>query len=398
MRILFVHNRYQQEGGEDVALGLEVRLLQEKGHVVSTLLFDNEGMDGFVKKVERGVQALYNRRSARIVARAIREFQPELVHVHNLFFMASPSVIRVAARHGLPVVVTLHNYRLICANALLLRDNQPCSLCVQKVFPLDGIRFKCYRGSAVETGLVTAVTGLHKVFGTWRKKVDAYIMLTEFARSRFRASSMAAASDRFHVLANFIFDPGTGEPAEKRKDFYLFVGRISPEKGVHVLLETFAGLPDIKLLIIGDGPERERMEGAYRSSANIVFAGKKAKVEVLQAMKECRALLFPSIWYEGLPFTIIEAFATGTPVFASAIGAMQELIRDGYNGFHFPPGDADALRSTILGFESHLEEKGPLYQNARATWLKNYDPDSHYAGLLAIYETVLTHKASVSHA
>jgi glycosyltransferase involved in cell wall biosynthesis len=397
MRILFIHNRYRQEGGEDIALDLEVRLLQQKGHVVSTLLFDNEGMEGFVKKIGRGVQALYNRRSARVVERTIREFRPELVHVHNLFFTASPSVIRVAARHGLPVVLTLHNYRLICANALLLRDNQPCNLCVQKIFPLDGIRYKCYRGSAIETGLVTAVTGLHKILRTWQHKVDAYITLTRFARSRFQDSSMAPVKDRLRLLPNFIFDPGVGKPAGERKDFFLFVGRLSREKGVHVLLEAFAGLPESKLVIIGDGPEREVVEQACRSSANIVFAGKKTRAEVLLAMKECRALLFPSIWYEGLPFTIIEAFAVGTPVFASAIGAMQELIRDGYNGFHFPPGDAEALRAKIIGFESRREAKEPLYENARETWLTNYDPESHYAGLLAIYESVLIHKPSVSH-
>jgi glycosyltransferase involved in cell wall biosynthesis len=398
MRILFIHNRYQQEGGEDVALDLEVRLLQQKGHVVSTLLFDNEGMDGVIKKVERGVQALYNRHSARVAERAIREFRPDLVHVHNLFFTASPSIIRVAARHALPVVLTLHNYRLICANALLLRDNQVCELCVKKIFPLDGIRYKCYRNSALETGLVTAVTGLHKVLRTWQKKVDAYITLTEFARSRFLASSMAAAGDRLRLLPNFIFDPGEGLPAGERKDFFLFVGRLSREKGAHVLLEAFAGLPDTRLLIIGDGPDREQLEETYRSFANIVFAGKKPRVEVLKCLKECRALVFPSIWYEGLPFSIIESFSTGTPVLASAIGAMQELIRDGYNGFHFPPGDAAALRAAIARFGSRPETYGPLYENARETYRKNFDPDKHYAGLLAIYESVLINKPSMNHA
>ncbi|HET6254268.1 MAG TPA: glycosyltransferase [Puia sp.] len=398
MRILFIHNRYQHEGGEDVALDLEVRLLQLKGHVVDTLLFDNEGMDGWMKKIERGLQALYNRRSARIVERAIRDFRPDLIHVHNIFFTASPSVIRVAAKHNVPVVVTLHNYRLICANALLLRDNQVCSLCVRKVFPLAGIRYKCYRGSAAETGLVTAVTGLHKVLRTWQKKVDAYITLTDFARSRFRASSMAGIQDRLRLLPNFIFDPGMGNPAGERKDFFLFVGRLSREKGAHILVEAFAGLPQSKLVIIGDGPERERLQAACGSSGNIIFAGKKTRAEVLQYMKECKALLFPSIWYEGLPFTIIEAFAVGAPVFASAIGAMQELIRDGYNGFHFPAGDAEALRKKIAAFEAQPEANGLLYENARETWLNNFDPESHYTGLMAIYESVLIHKPLTSHA
>ena len=389
MRILFVHNRYQQEGGEDVALDLEVRLLRQKGHDVSTLLFDNDDLKGLATKVKKGVDAVYSRKSARLLADAIRGFRPDIVHVHNIFFAASPAVLWAAARQRLPVVYTLHNYRLICANALLLRDNQVCHLCVKKTFPLAGIRYKCYRGSAVETGLVTLVTGLHKVLRTWRRKVAAYIVLTEFARSRMQDSSLLPAPGQLHLLPNFIFDPGEASPPATRLSSYLFVGRISREKGVHVLLEAFARLPESTVLIIGDGPDKNMLEAAYQSFKNIIFAGKKEKSQVLQAMKGCRALLFPSIWYEGLPYTIIEAFATGTPVFASAIGSMQELIRDSYNGYHFPPGDAEGLRKKIIHFESHPEEHEQLYENARRTYTGKYHPDQHYASLMSIYENVL---------
>jgi glycosyltransferase involved in cell wall biosynthesis len=397
MRILFIHNRYRHEGGEDVALDLEVRLLEQKGHAVGKLIFDNEGKDGLGQKLRRGVQALYSQRSARMTARAIREFRPDVLHVHNLFFTASPSVIRVAAKLGVPVVLTLHNYRLICANALLLRENVVCTLCVQKTFPLAGIRYKCYRGSAAETGLVTAVTGLHKLIRTWQTKVDAYITLTGFARTRFAASSMAAAGDKLRLLPNFIFDPGPGKPPGERNGYYLFVGRISPEKGVRTMLDAFSG-SGYPLLIIGDGPEKAALETAYHSYPNIRFAGKKPGNEVLAAMKECRALIFPSIWYEGLPFTIIEAFATGTPVIASEIGAMRELIRDGYNGFHFSPGNAGSLRGVITGFEEAREKFEALYEQARQTWHENYHPDIHYAGLIRIYESISINKSLESNA
>lgn len=398
MRILFIHNRYLQPGGEDVALDLEEQLLRQKGHAVSTLIFDNTAMDGWLQKVQRGVSAIYSRRSAREVDRAIRDFKPDVLHVHNLFFTASPSVIRTAARHHIPVVMTLHNYRLICANALLLRDNAVCTLCVQKVLPLDGIRYKCYHGSAVESGLVTAITGWHKMIGTWQRKVDAYITLTEFARSQFRASSMASVSDRLRLLPNFIFDPGMGRPPAGRDRYYLFVGRISQEKGVGVLLEAFSRLAGSNLVIIGDGPERSSLEEKYRSFSNIRFAGPQPKTAVLEAMKECRALVFPSIWYEGLPFTIIEAFATGTPVLASAIGSMQELIRDGYNGLHFQPGDANALIRVISAFEASPEAYSPLYGQARQTWGNNYHPEIHYNNLIGIYESVSVLKPAIQHA
>jgi len=335
------------------------------------------------------MQTLYNVRSARILDNTLLEFRPDVVHVHNLFFSASPSVLWVAARHDVPVVYTLHNYRLICANALLLRDNQVCQLCVKKTFPLEGIRYKCYRGSAVESGLVTLTTGLHKVLGTWRKKVAAYIVLTEFARSVIHSSSLLPPDGPLHLLPNFVFDPGQGKGCGGRQDFYLFAGRISREKGVHVLLEAFARLPDSRVLIIGDGPDKNQLEAAYQSFKNIIFAGRKEKSQVLQAMKECRALLLPSIWYEGLPYTIIEAFATGTPVFASKIGSMEELIRDGYNGYHFAAGDAEGLLSTIVHFEGHPEEQEQLYENARKTYTGKYHPEIHYTSLLSIYENLL---------
>jgi len=389
MRILFIHNKYQQEGGEDVALDLEVQLLLQKGHAVKTLFFNNDDIEGLATKVKKGLQAIYNFRSARILEEALADFHPDIVHVHNLFFSASPSVIWAASRYGAPVVYTLHNYRLICANALLLRDNHICHLCVKKTFPLAGIRYKCYRGSAVQSGLVTLTTGLHKVLGTWRKKVAAYIVLTEFARSIIRSSSLLPPDGPLQLLPNFIFDPGQGKDAGGRQDFYLFVGRIAPEKGVHVLLETFARLPDSRVLIIGDGPDKNRLEAMYQSFKNIIFAGKKEKAQVLRSMQECRALLFPSIWYEGLPYTIIEAFATGTPVFASKIGAMEELIQDGFNGYHFTAGDAEALKSKIVHFEGHPEEKQRLYEHARKTYTDKYHPEIHYASLLSIYENLL---------
>jgi glycosyltransferase involved in cell wall biosynthesis len=389
MRILLIHNKYQQAGGEDVAFDVEVRLLRQKGHEVDTLLFDNNDIQGLVTKVKKGLEALYNFRSAHLIGEALLRFRPDIVHVHNIFFSASPSVIRVAASHGVPVVYSMHNYRLICANALLLRDNQVCHLCVKKTFPLEGIRYKCYRGSAVESGMVTLTTGLHKVLGTWRKKVAAYIVNTQFARSVIYSSSLLPPDGPLHVLANFVFDPGPGTGVGGRQDFYLFVGRIAPEKGVNVLLEVFARLPDSRVLIIGDGPDKNRLEAAYQSCKNIIFAGKKEKPEVLQAMRECRALLFPSIWYEGLPYTIMEAFGTGTPVFASNIGALGEIIQDGFNGYHFAPGDAEGLQSKIAYFEGHPEEQERLYENARKTYVSTYHPDVHYASLLSIYENLL---------
>src|SRR5437762_4639584 len=311
MKVLFIHNRYQQAGGEDVAVEAESRLLQEKGHQVQTIVFTNAAHPGIFEKAGAGWKAIYNGDTYRVIKKRIQEFRPDVVHVHNLFFVASPSVLFAADRLKIPVVLTVHNYRLVCANALLLRNNKPCELCVGKTFPLYGIRYRCYRSSMAETALVTAVTGIHKILGTWQKKVTRYVVLTEFAKSKLSNSSLHLQPGKFIVKPNFIADPGEG--SARREDFFLFVGRLSKEKGVLLLLQAFSAMPGSRLVIIGEGPEKEFLQQQFANAVNVTFAGKLNKEEVLETMKISKALIFPSIWYEGLPFTIIESFATGTP-------------------------------------------------------------------------------------
>src|ERR1700730_1519932 len=172
MRILFIHNQYQQPGGEDVAVETESRLLEERGHLVQTIVFNNTAHSGILEKASAGWKAIYNIGSYRTIKKRIEEFGPDIVHVHNLFFIASPSVLFAAHRLKVPVVLTVHNYRLVCANALLLRNNEICELCIGKTLPLYGIRYKCYRSSMAESALATAITGIHKILGTWRKKIN----------------------------------------------------------------------------------------------------------------------------------------------------------------------------------------------------------------------------------
>lgn len=391
MKILFIHNRYQQRGGEDVAVELETQLLREKGHAVELLTFSNDALQkGALGKLRAGLHAIYNPGSAAAVKEAILRFHPDVIHVHNLFFTASPAVLWPAARYKVPVVCTLHNFRLICANALLLRDNHICERCTQKTFPLSGIRYKCYRNSAAESGLVTMVTGVHKVMHTWRNKVSAYIVLTEFARKKLQQSSLGATDRQLKIKPNFIFPPA--EDHLPREDRFLFVGRLAPEKGVDVLLEAFSGLPSNSLLIVGDGPLKTTLQEKYRHCDNISFAGNMDKEDVLRCMASSRALIFPSIWYEGLPFTIVEAFATGTPVIASDLGSMTELISDGHNGYLFPAGDVQSLRQKIDSFNEHPPQWQTLCDNAKNTYINKYHPDIHYSAVMDIYQDAIQRK------
>jgi len=371
MRILFIHNRYQQKGGEDVAVELESELLKEKGHEVRVLYFENDHINP--------LRAIGNSKSYRRGREEITNFKPDIVHVHNLFFEATPSVLRAFAVKNIPVVMTVHNYRLICANALLLRNNRPCELCVPHRFPSYGVRFKCYRHSMAASAMVVAITGTHKVKGTWKNMVDRYIFLTDFAKSRFIGSSLKVGSEKMTVKPNFVNDVGIGG---EREDFFLFVGRLSEEKGIETLVEV---AKHFRILIIGEGP--------YFIADDSGFLGKLNREEVLDYMKRCKALIFPSIWYEGLPFTILEAFATGTPVIASKLGSMAEMIQDGHNGFHFEAGNADDLREKLHLFDRLTpEERNQLSANARATYLEKYHPDIHYERIISIYEEVRNEK------
>jgi glycosyltransferase involved in cell wall biosynthesis len=387
VKILFIHNKYKQYGGEDVAVELETAVLIKKGHEVKTILFNNTTIDGFFSKIAAGIRSIYNFSSAQEISKVISHFKPDVIHIHNLFFIASPSVIYAANRHKIPVILTLHNYRLICANALLLRNNEVCELCTQKKFPLAGIKYRCYRNSAAESAMVTAITGIHRFRNTWKNKVTAYITLNEFSRSKLLHSSLHVPEHKMITKPNFVPDPGEGD--SDRENFFLFAGRVAKEKGVHVLAGAFAAMPGYKIIIVGDGPQKKELQEKFSSYSNICFTGQVEKKQVSEYMKKCKALICPSIWYEGAPLTIIEAFSTGTPVIASRLGSMAESIIDGFNGLHFTPGDADDLCKKIELFIKETEQHSMFYKNARQSYLEKYHEDIHYNAVLKIYEDAI---------
>jgi len=368
----------------------EISILTEKGHEVRTIFFDNNTIRDTVSKIRTAFKSIYNSSSANAVANIIKEFKPDIIHIHNLFFVASPSVFYVASKFKIPVVLTIHNYRLICSNALLFRNSEVCELCVKKKFPVSGIRYKCYRDSASASALVTTITGIHKLIGAWRKKVSVFITPTEFVRSKLLSSSLDIHPQKMITKSHYAPDPGEGN--EQRENFFLFVGRIVKEKGVHILLQSFITMPGQKIVIAGDGPEKNTLESEFKSYQNIVFTGQVDKLQVREYMKKCRALICPSIWYEVVPLTIIEAFAAGTPVIASGLGAMAESVSDGYNGLHFTAGDPLDLKNKIDLFIKETETSKMFYKNARQTYLEKYHPDIHYNAIIDLYKKVMAEK------
>lgn len=394
MKILFIHTKYlHSAGGEDTTVEAELELMQSYGHEVKLVQFDNATMgSGTFGKIQAGASSIYNFQSAKKVKEEIRAFKPDIIHVHNFFFTASPSVIIQAYKEKVPVIVTLHNFRLLCASALLLRDNKICELCINNDFPWHGVKYKCYHNSALQSAVVGGMSAVHKWIGTWRNKVDMFISPASFSRKKILQSSLGVAANKIKVKHNFVKDPGIGAPG-KRKNYYLFVGRLSSEKGVDVLLKAWENLKEHRLVIAGDGPEKESLMAQYGHFENISFVGKISRQQVFELMQTCKALVFPSVCYEGLPLTIAEAFATGTPVIGSSLGAMQEMIIPEKNGLLFEPGNPQSLAGTVLLFEKYTQgENDEMYYNARNSYIEYYSPHKCYEQIMEIYNLVIKQK------
>jgi glycosyltransferase involved in cell wall biosynthesis len=346
MRVLLIHNYYQQAGGEDTVFEQEVDLLRANNVAVETLVFTNDSFDGtLLGNVGSAFRSLYNTQSARRLNEAIDRFGPDVIHIHNLFYTASASVIRTAKQRHIPVVMTLHNYRLVCVNGLLIREGRiPCEQCLTQTLALGGIRHACFRDSPGQSAHLSVITMLHKITGIW-KQVDRFIVVTDFARRKILGSSLNLQPGQVIVKPNFVADAGYARP-EERDDFYLFVGRLTFEKGVRVLLMA-AEMDGFPLEIIGDGPLVADVHQAMERTPTIRYRGQQARAAVLDALKRCRALIVPSLWYEGLPTVILEAFAAGTPVICSDQQNLNEIVKDNQTGLSFRTGDSLELCRAI---------------------------------------------------
>lgn len=385
MKILLVHNKYRQNGGEDVAFWSESELLSNNGHEVEHLLYDNTSIKTFFDKFMSGVWAIYNPASAQALKIKIKAFSPDVIHVHNFLPLVSPSVLFIAKKYKIPVVLTLHNYRLICPSAILFYNGQVYEKSIHSVFPLDAIWKGVYRHSTLQTATVALMTAIHNMLGTWKNKVDCYITLTRFACAKFESSALSISPKKLVIKPNFIKDCGNGET--DREDFFLFIGRLTEEKGIRTLLRA-ASLYNFKFTIIGEGPLGKEVENFARQNPTMTYLGFQSKSIVISYLKKCKALIFPSIWYEGFPLTIIEAFCTGTPVIASDMGGMTEIIQNRVNGLHFEPGNEKDLVSKILEIEDENDLAKKLSNNARSTYLNHYTPAKNYDQLVGVYDRV----------
>lgn len=374
MRILQIHNKYRHYGGEDAVLENEYQILLQNGYDVKQLIFDNDLISA--KKLFHNTHAYFS------VIQLIKEFEPDLIHVHNIFYTASPSVLKAAKKTGTPVVMTLHNFRLICPGALFLRNGKICLKCKDLSLPIYGVVHKCFKDSYVKSSILVSFLGFNNYFNTWKNHISKIVVLTPFIKSLIESSSLEFPAEDIIIKPNStddLYGPNDIRTLHRREGF-LFVGRLSQEKGIEVLIEAFNHMPNMKLEIIGEGP----LEGTMRERANpnIIFYGRKDKSFVGKKLEEVKALIFPSIWYEGLPNTIIEAFSAGTPVLASNVDNIKQLITPGFNGDLFDP-NINSLVHKVLEFNTINLDHYRI--NARNTYENTYTHEINFQNLAKLY-------------
>lgn len=386
MKVLLVHNRYRTSApsGEDVVVDNEERMLRRNGVSVVRVDRCNDDLDdrGVTGRIRVALDTVWSTRSRADLARVVAAEKPDIVHVHNTFAMLSPSIYGAFGRAGIPVIQTLHNFRLYCPGALFMRDRKPCEACVDHGLH-NALRYRCYRNSLPQTAVLATMLAVNRSIGTYDRNVTRYIALTEFARQRFVHAGIDPG--RIRVKGNFLPNPpapGTGSGGH-----VAFVGRLLDGKGVGTLLEAWRRVGDIPLKVLGDGALRPELERAAREAGSPVeFLGAVPRERVLQIVSAASFLVVPSEWYEGFPMVVAEAFACGTPVLASRIGSLDELVTEGVTGRKFAPGDPGALAQAAIDLYRDSDGRAAMRRHCRTFFDSSLNEESHFDRLMAIYE------------
>lgn len=396
MKCLIVHEAYRNSGGEDTAYDAEKRLLRDAGNVVVEHERDNHEIDGLspVEKLTLPFRAVWARDSYASLSSIIEREKPDIAHFHNTFPLISPSAYYACREKGVPVVQTLHNYRIACPASTFYRDGRICKDCVQRNLA-HGIVHACYRSSRAATAATALMLAFHRWRRTWTEQVDCYLALTQFSRGQFLEAGIPA--DKLFVKPNFLYhDPGVQTRPEES---FVFVGRLSPEKGLKTLLRAWSRLKTkTPLRVIGDGPLRSELESMKASAKldHVSLEGLQPRAEVLDAIRRAPALLLPSECFENFPMVIVEAFALGVPVITSRLGAMAELVDDNKTGLHFVPGNDFRLAEVVDWAHDHPAQMQAMGRRARTEYEQKYTADRNYILLMEAYRRAIAGYASTT--
>lgn len=397
MRIAFCHNYYQQPGGEDQVFRDESELMESRGHEVWRYERHNDEIE-HLSRMAAARKTFWNREVYQELSRKFRAFRPDVVHFTNTFPLLSPAAYRAAAEAGAAVIQSLHNFRLICPGSLLLRDGKPCEKCVGRTLAWPAIRYRCYRDSLAATAVTAGMNAWHRSRGTWTRYVSRFIALTEFAKNRFVAGGLAA--EHLRVKPNLVQPSGDSPPnppADNSEPRALFVGRLSEEKGIEVLLESWRRIAGTcRLDIVGDGPWREQAQRLASALPGTRCHGRLDGPAVRRMMWESDVVIVPSLAYETFGLVVVEAFSTGTPVIVSNHGSLAELVEPGQTGLHFEAGNPLDLATQVQKILADSQTRKRMGEQALVEYHRRYTPDRNYDLLMEIYLEAMreTHRRS----
>jgi glycosyltransferase involved in cell wall biosynthesis len=400
MRVLVLHNTYTQAGGEDSAVDEEIHMLRERILDVSVIRVINRPDTALTvrQRVTLGYSSIWSQESYSRVLSACHKYRPDVAHVHNFWTTLSPSIHKACHDAGVATVQTLHNYRLLCVNAMMFRDGKVCEDCLNKV-PWRGVVRRCYRGSIGASTAVATMVTVHRIRGTWEQDVDLLLTPSEHARARLLSGYIPA--DRILVKPNVIEDVGecSARPSEFSRAIY--IGRLSKEKGLRILLSAWAEAGFArkgKLLIVGDGPEAASLRSFARSRGlcepQVAFAGAKSRSEARALLAESRMLVLPSLSEETFGNCVIEAFSAGKAAVVSDSGALGELVENGRTGYKVCPGDSKALANAIGPLLTDNALADTLGRQARERYLSRYTTEQNYRTLMKAYRAAMERRAS----
>ena len=387
MRVLIVHGAYQQFGGEDSVVRAERELLERHGDEVLLYSRHNDETKTFniFQKAAFFPQSVYSWRSGGEISDVVHSFKPDVAFVHNVYPLLSPSVYHKLHSLGVPAVQVLHNFRPFCPNGFYYTQGQICEACRDGNY-LNAVRKRCYKDSYVFSGLYALTLGSNRLAGMV-DKVAGFICLTEFFKIKMREAGVP--DSKLFVRPNFVYAPPLPEAADAGK-YAMFMGRLSPEKGIWTLIHAFEQMPQITLKIVGTGPLEQELKDyvSQKGICNIELLGFKSGDEKWQLLRNSLCLVVPSEWYENFPVTVLEAFMAAKPVVAARMGGLPYIVEDGQSGLLFESGNPEELAQKIRGLAE--DPAGAVRMGIRGRSLSEtkYGPEQGYSNLMNIFSQV----------
>lgn len=387
MKILIVHNYYRSDSpsGENQVVANELAMLESRGHQVALFARHSDDLArmGIRGAIIGALGTPWNPRAAALLRVEAARFVPDIVHVHNSFPMLSPAIFSTLSDIA-PRVLTLHNYRLFCAAGIPMRENRVCTLCLDKRSAIPALRHGCYRGSRLATAPLATNIELHRRYGTWQREVDAFIALTAFQRAIMVDAGLPG--DKVHVKPNFTSKTTPPLPWDERGYHALYVGRLSPEKGVSTLIEAWRQWgPNAPMLKIAGGGPLEQELRASAEGLPIQFLGQLDGQAAQAEIATARLMLLPSEWFEGFPMVLVEAMSHGTPVAVSNIGSLPEIVTARRTGLVFEPGNSPSLVANVRRYWQDSASLAALGNAARLEFEARYTEKPNHDSLMEIY-------------